>query len=284
ASLAQKLATDRAVLGVVGPMDSGSALRAGPALDAGHLAFISQSASSSKMTESGWRTAHRLVARDDLEGPADAGFLFGPPAYAKNVYVVDSQDLDSTGLADEFEKRAKALGIKTERDSLPATDDYSAEIAKVKAAKPDALFFPSRGSRCEPLLQELRKQSAAFKLMSTAGCHDAAVEGLFVSDADPTPEGQAWAKDYKAKYGADPAPFSANAYDAVRIILQAIRNAAAVKGSLDIKPGDVNAEIGKTSGFKGLSGPILFDAKGDLVNPALSIYQVIGGTFKKLAP
>ncbi|MFI5267420.1 MAG: ABC transporter substrate-binding protein, partial [Chloroflexota bacterium] len=46
ASLAQKLATDRAVLGVVGPMDSGSALRAGPALDAGHLAFISQSASS----------------------------------------------------------------------------------------------------------------------------------------------------------------------------------------------------------------------------------------------
>src|SRR5438477_12582027 len=64
ASLASKLVADRSVLGVVGPMTSAAALAAGPALDATHVSFISQSAANPKITESGWKTAHRLVARD----------------------------------------------------------------------------------------------------------------------------------------------------------------------------------------------------------------------------
>jgi branched-chain amino acid transport system substrate-binding protein len=279
-----RLTGDRAVLGVVGPASSAGALRAGPALDAGQLGFISPSATGAKITDSGWRTAHRLVARDDLEGPLDATFLFGPPVYAKNAYVVDSQDLDSIGLADEFEKRATALGMKIERDSRPSSDDYSAEVARVTAAKPDILFFPDGGSGCEPLQLAMRQQGVVFKLMSTAGCRDVAAEGTFISTVAITPASLAWAKDYKAQFGAGPPLFGANAYDATRIVLEAIRAAAAAKGSLDLRPRDVNAEIGKTSNFVGLQGPISFDAKGDLAHPALAIYQLAGGSLKKLAP
>jgi branched-chain amino acid transport system substrate-binding protein len=296
ASLATQLAADRTVLGVVGPMTSAAALAAGPILDAAHVAFITQSAANPKITASGWKTAHRLVARDDQQGPADAVFLFGPPANAKNVYVLDSKEPYSISLADEFEKRAKALGVTVERDSLPAAGaGYAIPVGKAKDVKADALFFPDQGSQCAAVLQEMRKQSVSFKLMSSDGCHDnerfiatagGAAEGMFVSDSsanyDATPEGQAWAKDFKAKFGADPALFSSYAYDAARITLQAIQNAATLKGSLDVTPADVNVEIVKTKGFKGLLGPISFDSRGDVENAAVYIYQVVGGEFKRV--
>ncbi|HLG68821.1 MAG TPA: ABC transporter substrate-binding protein, partial [Chloroflexota bacterium] len=69
---AAHLAADRAVLGVVGPMAGSAALAAGPVLDAAHVGFVSQSASLPKITDSGWKTAHRLAAGDDAVGAAAA--------------------------------------------------------------------------------------------------------------------------------------------------------------------------------------------------------------------
>ncbi len=292
AELAKKLVADRSVLGVVGPMTSDSALAAGATLDAARVPFISQSAANPRITASGWKSAHRLVARDDEQGPADAVFLFGPPAYARHVFVADRADAYSQSLADEFQKRGSALGMKIERES---GSDLAALVGKAKAANADALFFPDQGSRCSAVLQEMRKEGAEFKLIATDGCHDrerfiaaaqGAAEGMFVSDIaagnEATPEGQAWAKDFHAKFGAEPGPFSAYAYDAARILLQAIDAAAAGKGGLDIKPTDVNAALGKITPFKGLLGPISFNAKGDVDNAAVYVYQVVGGEFKQV--
>jgi len=293
--LAAKLSADRAVLGMVGPMTSAAVLAAGPTFDAAHIAFVSQSASNPKITESGWKTGHRLVARDDAEGSADAEFVFGPPLNAKKAFVVDRHEPYSISLADEFEKRAKALGIKTERGSLTGSPDYAALISRAKAANPDVLFFPDQGSQCAAMLLEMQKQAVSSRLMSSDGCHDkerfiaasqGAAEGMFVSDTgagyDTTPEGQAWAKDFRAKFGAEPGPFSWYAYDAARIVLQAVDSAAKAKGSLELRPADVNAEIAKIKDFNGLLGPITFNAKGDVENASIAIFQVVGGEFKQV--
>ncbi|MBV9120056.1 MAG: branched-chain amino acid ABC transporter substrate-binding protein, partial [Chloroflexi bacterium] len=208
----------------------------------------------------------------------------------------DSKEPYSVGLADEFEKKAKDLGVKTTRDGVAAGGkDYSAIVTKVKAANPDALFFPNQGPECPLILQEMRKQAVKFKFMSSDGCHDAsqmikaaqgAGDGMFVSDIgasyDATPEGKAWGAQYKQKFNEDPAVFTSYAYDATRIVLQAIQNAAKTKGGLNITSADVNQQIGHTKGFAGLLGSISFDPKGDVQNPAIYIYQVAGSDFKLL--
>ncbi len=211
---ASQLLTDRSVLGVVGPATSAEALKLGPALEAARLAWISPTASHPKVTDSGWHTAHRLSVRDDVEGPADALFLFGPPVYAKHVAVVDNGDLDSLSLADEFAKRAAALGIKIDR--LSAT---SPEL-QMQRDRPDAVFVATSAS--------CGLQAPNVKVLLGSPCTAAAGEGAYVSEiADQPPQARATA--------------------AARIILQAIQSVAVTSG-LDLRRADVNAQVGK-SGF-----------------------------------
>ncbi|HEU0167605.1 MAG TPA: branched-chain amino acid ABC transporter substrate-binding protein [Chloroflexota bacterium] len=295
-NLAKAITSDPTFLGVVGPMTSGAVLAIAPTLDAAGVGFVSQSASNVKITESGWKVAHRVVARDDEQGSADATFLAGAPVNAKNVYVVDSREPYSIGVADEFEKTAKSLGITTERDGIDmGGKDYSAIVTKVKAANPDMMFFPNQGPECPLIEQEMQKQGVKFKLMSTDGCHDkdqfitkaqGAANGNFVSDIgatyDSTDAGKAWGAQFKQRFNADPTVFTSYAYDATNVILNAIAAAAKTKGGLNLTPADVNTAIGATSGYKGLLGDISFNSKGDITAPVVSIFQVANNDFTLL--
>lgn len=53
------------------------------------LPFISESASNVKVTDSGWSVAHRVNARDDAQGPADAKFMIDQGA--KKIYLLDAK-------------------------------------------------------------------------------------------------------------------------------------------------------------------------------------------------
>src|SRR6266550_9309139 len=96
--------SDPTVLGIVGPMNSGVVNGSVQGLQNASppLPFVSESASDTLVTDSGHSVAHRVNARDDAQGPADAKFMIDQGA--KKVYVMDAKSVYSTGLADQTEK------------------------------------------------------------------------------------------------------------------------------------------------------------------------------------
>jgi branched-chain amino acid transport system substrate-binding protein len=95
------------------------------------------------------------------------------------------------------------------------------------------------------------------------------VIAAYVATID-TPENKKFAAAYRAKYNADPALPSNNAYDAARILLAAI---AGLKGDISDKDKFV-AAISKVK-LNSARGPIFFDERGQIVT---DIYVCIADT------
>src|ERR1700691_849811 len=140
--------------------------------------------------------------------------------------------------------------------------DFSAELSKARAAKPDAIFvFYPGGAGVQFVTQYVQAGLkgqiplyTAFTIddLSLPRLKDLAV-GVpgaqeWVNDL-PNATNQKYVADYKAKYGASPSFYGAQTYDAVALIDSAIH---AVKGDLSNKEG-MRKEMEKAD-FKSVRG------------------------------
>ena len=293
-TLANKLVSEDTLLGVVGPMNSAVVLAAAPVYERGGLPFITQSGSNPKITESGWKMAHRLCARDDNQGPADARFVL-ETVKPKKAFVLDSKTAYSQGLADEFEKAVRAAGVTTQRDSFPSgSKDASAIATKIKSFGPDFLFFADEAPEAPLVLQALKSQGLSigpnFNYMGGDGEFDSkifiqgaqgAAEGAYVSNIAPDITSlPAASRDFATRYTdkyKDLGPFDATSYEAAGALLNAIKNAPVKNGKIDRAA--VSAQLaGQT--YNGVLGiPVHFDGKGDVQGMGVFVFQVKNGAF-----
>ena len=293
-TLANKLVSEDTVLGVIGPMNSSVVLAAAPVFERAGLPFITESGSNPKITESGWKVAHRLCARDDNQGPADAKFVL-ETVKPKKAFVLDSKTAYSQGLADEFEKAIKAGGVTTQRDSFPSGQKDASSIAtKIKSFGPDFLFFADEAPEAPLVLQALRSQGLSigpsFNYMGGDGEFDSKIfiqgaqgasEGAYVSNIAPDITSlPAASKDFATRYTAkykDLGPFDATSYEAAGVLLNAIKNSPVKNGKID--RADVNRQLGSQT-YNGVLGiPVHFDAKGDVQGMGVFIFQVKNNAF-----
>ena len=83
--------------------------------------------------------------------------------------------------------------------------------------------------------------------------------------------------DFKKKFNADVQIYAPYTYDAVNVMVAAMVKA----GSAD--PKKYLPELAKTSGYKGVTGVISFDEKGDLKNGALTLFTYKGDKREQMA-
>ena len=93
---------------------------------------------------------------------------------------------------------------------------------------------------------------------------------------DKMPGFAAFNDKFKAKYNTEVQIYAPYEYDAVRVLVEAMKRA----GSTD--PKTYLAEVGKTN-YTGVTGPIAFDEKGDIKNGALTLFTYKGGKREQLA-
>jgi branched-chain amino acid transport system substrate-binding protein len=84
-------------------------------------------------------------------------------------------------------------------------------------------------------------------------------------------------EDFKKKFGADVQIYAPYVYDAVNVMVAAMVKA----GSAD--PAKYLPVLAKTEGYKGVTGNISFDAKGDVKNGALTLYTYKGDKREQMA-
>jgi branched-chain amino acid transport system substrate-binding protein len=282
---AQKL-VDAKVNGVIGHLNSGTTIPASKIYSDAGIVQISPSATNPKYTQQGYKTAFRVVANDGQLG-GTLGRYAAKELKVKNIAIIDDRTAYGQGVADEFQKAAKAAGaniVGREFTNDKATD-FAAILTSLKAKKPELVFYGGMDAVAGPMLRQLKQLGMNVKFMGGDGicteelaklAGDAMADGQVVCaeaggvTKDREAQMNDWKARFKQKYNADVQIYAPYVYDAVMVMASAMQKANS------IEPAKYLPELQKIS-HDGITGKIAFDPKGDIKDGALTLYTYKGG-------
>lgn len=281
---AQRLST-RDIVAVIGTYGSSVTEATQNIYDEFDIIQLANGSTAIRLTQKGLDKFFRTCPRDDEQGKVavktidNMGF--------DRVAILHDNTTYAKGLADEAKKLLSKQGTANVVffDALtPGERDYSAILTKMKAAKPDAVFFTGYYPEAGMLLRQKKQMNWNVPfiggdatnnpdLVKIAG-KDAAEDFYFLSPPVPqdlqTKQAEDFLADYREQYGSAP--------DSVWAVLSgdcflAVTTAIKETGSTDP---DVLAEHlhSDLKDMPGLTGKISFDDKGDRVGDLYRLYRV----------
>ncbi len=289
---AQKL-VDAKISGIIGHLNSGTTIPASKIYSDAGIPQISPSATNPKYTRQGYKTAFRVVA-DDVHLGGTLGRYAVKDLKGKAIAVIDDRTAYGQGVAEEFEKAVKAAGgtlVGQEFTNDKATD-FMPILTTLKAKKPDIVFFGGMDAVGGPMLKQMKSLGINAKFMGGDGicttelvklAGDAMADGQVICAEAGGVDGalkkgmDEFGAKYKKRFNDDVKLYAPYVYDAVNVMVDAMQRA---KSS---DPAKYLPELAKTSGYKGVTGTIAFDAKGDIKNGALTLYTYKGGKRDQIA-
>jgi len=274
---ARNIAADPEILLVVGHFNSGVALPSSEIYKDSMLAMISPANTATEITDRGYPNVNRVCGRDDIQGPVGARFA-AQDLKLKSVYIVHDKTLYGQGVADTFRDEAKRLGLKIlGYDGTEERANFAPLIIPMKAKNPDLVYFGGIYHQGGLLLKQMREKGVKAVYMGPDGLDSSemvkiagqqVVGSYYTTVAGPTdayPESAAFAKKFKQRFGKEIESFGMYGYDAALVGLTAIQQAIKESGGKKPTRAQVSAAIRKLKNFKGVTGSITFDAKGDPV-------------------
>jgi branched-chain amino acid transport system substrate-binding protein len=289
---AQKL-VDSKVNGVVGHLNSGTSIPASKVYSDAGIPQISPSATNPKFTRQGFKTTFRVVA-DDVHLGGTLGRYAVTELKGKTIAVIDDRTAYGQGVADEFEKGVKEKGgtvAKREFTNDKATD-FTAILTSIKAAKPDVVFYGGMDAVAGPMIRQMKQLGITAKFMGGDGicsgelpklAAGAMADGQVVCAEAGGVEGtqkvamDKFKADFKKKFNADVQIYAPYVYDATMVMVDAMVKAGSAE------PAKYLPVLAKTNGYKGVTGTISFDEKGDIKNGALTLFTYKGGNREQIA-
>ena len=278
---ARNIIADRDIIGVVGHLNSGVAIPASEVYREVNLAMVSPANTNPTVTDRGYPNIYRVCGRDDVQGVVGAEFAKGT-LKAKTAYVIHDKTTYGQGVADFFKADAEKKGIKIVGfEGTEEKSNFDPIITPIRARNPDLIYFGGIYEQAAPFFKAAREKGVKAKFMGPDGMDSSdmtkiagkTVVGMhYTSVAGPVsvyPQAKQFADEYKKKFGKNPEPFAAQAYDSMAILLKAIE--AAAKGGKTPSRDAVTAAV-RDVRHKGITGNVEFDAKGD---PKTALYFVL---------
>ncbi len=293
ATVAAKLKSDAAVVGVVGTLNSSVAQQVAPVLASGHIVEVSPANTGVALTgrdnlaaqKRVYPNYYRVSTTDDIQGPFAAQYLYGTGV--KKLAIVHDKKTYGQGLAEAVKAEfVKDGGTVTRTETInPGDKLFSGVITKILADKPDAVYYGGEFPEAAPLSKQLHEAGFKGPLMGGDGIYDQKFidnggnEGdLATSVGAPTDtlaSAQAFVTAYKAAGYTDPfSAYGAYAFDAANVIIEALTKTLAGKDKIDdaVRQATID-EVGKVS-ISGATGQVAFDAFGDTTTKVLTVYAV----------
>ena len=291
-AVAQKL-VDAKVAGVVGHLNSGTTIPASKIYSDAGIPQVSPSATNPKYTRQGFKTTFRMVA-DDTQLGGTLGRYAVTELKGKSIAVIDDRTAYGQGVAEEFSKAVEAAGGKVvaKEFTTDKATDFNSILTTIKGKKPDVVFFGGMDAVAGPMLKQMKSLGIKAKFMGGDGiCSTELVklggdaiadDQVYCAEAGGV-EGESKAgmeefkTKFKAKFNSDVQVYAPYVYDAVNIMV-----AAMVKAD-SIDPAKYLPVLAATTDYKGVTGPVTFDEKGDIKNGALTLKTIKGGQLTTLA-
>lgn len=278
AVIAQEFVDEPRVLAVVGHVTSGAMLAAANVYD-GHVAAIATTASSAALTGiSPW--AFRVISSDSANGVALANFA--QRLGKRRAAVLYENDAYGRGLADAFRRSFTGevisfdpIGFDGKR--APIYMEWLAtrrpDIVFVAGTEKTGLAFIAAG-RAAGLTAEYLGGDGWTGITADTAVAEGALVGAPFTPLDPRPEAQRFVKAYGARYaGAEPDGNAALSYDAVHVLVAAIRAVGRDRTAIR----DWLAGLRTVGPSAGITGAIAFDEFGDPINKSFSMTRVSNG-------
>jgi branched-chain amino acid transport system substrate-binding protein len=289
---AQKL-VDAKVSGVIGHLNSGTTIPASKIYSDAGIPQISPSSTNPKYTRQGYKTAFRVVA-DDVHLGGTLGRYAVKDLKGKAIAVIDDRTAYGQGVAEEFEKAVKAAGgnLVAHEFTTDKATDFMPILTTLKGKKPDIIFFGGMDAVGGPMMKQMKSLGIKAKFMGGDGictnemiklAGDAMADGQVVCAEAGGVDGalkkgmEDFGVKFKKRFNDDVKLYAPYVYDAVFVMVDAMQRA---KSS---EPDKYLPELAKTNGFKGVTGMISFDAKGDIKNGALTLYTFKAGKRDQIA-
>ena len=281
ATIAQEFVSDPSVLAVVGHVNSGAMLAAARIYD-GQLTAVATTASSPDLTGvSTW--TFRVISSDSLNGVILARFasrIGGTSARFKQAAILYENDSYGRGLADAFRRSFRGTIISF--DPISEKLDPEPFVSYLKMRQPGIVFVAGREESALRILREARRQGVHAIFLGGDGwqgivADTMAANGAYVGTsfnaAERKPAVQKFVGEFQKKYKTQPDAFAALAYDATRLIAEAI----ITRGADRVAIRDYLKSLSANASFQGVTGPIYFNSDGDPIGMGFHVAQVTGG-------
>ncbi|MGI8813062.1 MAG: ABC transporter substrate-binding protein [Pyrinomonadaceae bacterium] len=287
-TVVSKLINQDKVQAVLGEVASTNSLAAAPVAQEAKIPMITPSSTNPKVTEVGDYIS-RVCFIDPFQGSVMAKFAANT-LKAKTAAILGDVNSDySKGLTQFFEEEFTKLGGKVvAKEAYTQTDpDFKGQLTKIRNLNPDVIYIPGYYGQVGIIAKQARELDMNMPLLGGDGWDSpelwklggAALKNTYISNhysaENPAPEIQNFVKAYKAKYNVDPDSLAALAYDAAKVLADAIKRAG---GTDSAKLKDA---INSTSNFPGVTGRITIDASRNAVKPAVVLeLDPAAGKFK----
>jgi len=262
ATVVKKLISRDKVVALIGEVSSGRSLEAAPIAQAAKIPMGAPASTNPKVTQTG-NYIFRVCYIDSYQGTVMARFA-KEDLKARRVAILSSvSNAYSLGLAKFFKDTFIPEGgeVVTEKNFSEGDKDFRAQLTAVKAAGVDAVFVPGYYTESALIVRQARDLGLTLPFFGGDGWEDEqllkiggeALNGCYYSthfSAENTdPIVAAFTAKYKARWNNEaPGAFSALGYDAVYVIVDAIRRAGTTDGPA------LRDALAATKDFPGISG------------------------------
>src|SRR5687767_1155003 len=279
---ARNIVADKDILAVIGHLNSGVAIPSSDVYKEVTLAMVSPANTNPTVTDRNYPNVNRVCGRDDVQGVV--GSEFAASQKSKSVYVVHDKTTYGQGVAEFFRDDAKKKGLEVLGfEGTEEKSNFDPILTPIRAKNPALLYFGGIYDQGAPFFKQAREKGIKAKFMGPDGMDSSdltkiagkAVVGMYYTSAagpaSALPKAKGFVEEYKKKFGKNPEPYAAEAYDATAIALKAIE--AAAKGGKVPSREAVSAAVRKVK-HNGITGEIEFDAKGDRKKALYFVLQV----------
>jgi len=274
-NVATKLATQDKVHAIIGAVTTSCSIPISEVCEANEIVQITPTSTATRVTMDPERKTFifRACFIDPFQGTVGATFALDT-LKAKKVAVMFDQGNDYTvGLANAFKETFVAGGGAIVGWEAYAKDDvdFSAQLTKIAAAKPDILYLPDYYNKVSLIGQQALQKGITAVFLGGDGWDSSELDfaamdgGYFTNHYSPGDTRQIvvdWVAKYTAQYGAAPDALATLGYDAGKLLLKAIETAGsndttAIRDALQAIRLDV------------VSGTVSYDADGNPTKAAV---------------
>jgi branched-chain amino acid transport system substrate-binding protein len=213
---------------------------------------------------------------------------------AKSIVIIDDRTAYGQVIADEFERGVRDAGGRIAyRDfTTDRATEFGDMLARIQPRNPDLVFYGGMDTVAAPLLKQMKALGISAKLMGGDGICATEMPKLAgglteqqvicaeaggVSAPQDVAKLQAFNQRFKAEFGQEPIVYAPYVYDAVMVLASAMVRARSTdpRVYLDaLRDGGVHM---------GVTGPIMFDEKGDILRGPITFYTYVNGKRTEIA-
>jgi branched-chain amino acid transport system substrate-binding protein len=208
---------------------------------------------------------------DSFQGAAAARFARQTLSTQKAFIMLDPNNAYVKGLADVFQAEFSRSGTIVGKEAYSSSDtDFSAILDRIVVAKPDTVYLPDYYNIVNLVTAQAKAKGITTPFIGGDGWDSsdldtaAASGGYFInhmSFEDPRPEVSAFDQAFRSQYGYAPDTIAALAYDAAKLLFQAMGEAGTTDTAV------VKTKLAAIS-YHGITGSLFYDLSHNAVKSA----------------